>query len=176
MLGPSCGREHPAPARTAGDHGTHRLPGMVRFATRWYTAPGRGPSAAVHRVMLYALLAWLTVTAHAAFVVFVALGGLLVNRRPRVALLHVPAVLWGAFIEFSGRVCPLTPLENRFRALAGAAGYPEGFLEHYMLGALYPPGLTTATQYVLGTLVLLVNAAAYLLLWRRMRRRRRSQE
>ena len=62
------------------------------------------------------------------------------------------------------------PAENRFRALAGAAGYPEGFIEHYVLGALYPPGLTAATQDVLGTLVLLVNGAAYLLLWRRLRR------
>jgi hypothetical protein len=79
-------------------------------------------------------------------------------------------VLWGAFIEFSGRICPLTPLENRFRSLAGAAGYPEGFIEHYVLAALYPPGLTTATQDVLGTLVLLVNGAAYLLLLRRLRR------
>ena len=122
--------------------------------------------------MLYALLAWLTVAAHASFVGFVAAGGLLVGRHPRAALLHVPAVLWGAFIEFSGRICPLTPLENRFRALAGAAGYPEGFIEHYLLGALYPPGLTSATQYALGALVLLVNSAAYLVLWQRMRRRR----
>jgi len=121
--------------------------------------------------MLYLLAAGLTIAAHAAFVVFVALGGLLVGWRPRLALLHVPAVLWGAFIEFSGRICPLTPLENRFRALAGAAGYPEGFIEHYALGVLYPPGLTTATQYALGASVLLFNAAAYLLLWRRMRRR-----
>ena len=124
--------------------------------------------------MLYALLAGLTVTVHAAFVVFVALGGVLVLRRPQAALVHVPAVLWGAFIEFSGRICPLTPLENRFRALAGESGYPEGFLEHYVLGLLYPPGLTTKTQYVLGAAVLVVNAAVYLLLWRRMRRRRGS--
>jgi hypothetical protein len=122
--------------------------------------------------MLYALLAGLTVTVHAAFVVFVVLGGALVLRRPRAALLHVPAVLWGAFVEFSGRVCPLTPLENRFRALAGGSGYAEGFLEHHLLGLLYPAGMTTATQYALGALVLAVNAAAYLLLWRRTRRRR----
>ena len=124
--------------------------------------------------MLYALLAGLTVTVHAAFVLFVVLGGTLVLRRPRAALLHVPAVLWGAFVEFSGRICPLTPLENRFRALAGASGYPEGFLEHYLLGLLYPAGLTTTTQYALGAVVLSVNAAAYLLLWRRTRRRRGS--
>jgi hypothetical protein len=122
--------------------------------------------------MLYAPLAWLTVALHAAFIVFVVLGGVLVCRHPRVALLHVPAVLWGAFIEFSGRICPLTPLENRFRALAGAAGYPEGFIEHYVLRAMYPPELTVGAQYALGAFVLLVNVAAYLWLWRRMRRQR----
>jgi hypothetical protein len=123
--------------------------------------------------MLYALLAFLTVAVHAAFIAFVALGGLVVSRYPRVALMHVPAVFWGAFIEFSGRVCPLTPLENRWRALAGEAGYPEGFIEHYVLAAMYPHGLTPTTQYTLGALVLLVNAGAYLLQWRRVQRRRR---
>lgn len=124
--------------------------------------------------MLYALLAWLTVALHAAFIAFVALGGLWVIHRPRVALLHLPAAVWGAYVEFSGSICPLTPLENRFRALAGAAGYPEGFIEHYVLGLIYPPGLTTTTQYLLGGLVLLVNAVAYLALRRRLRRAARG--
>jgi hypothetical protein len=132
------------------------------------------PLAAEHRGLLYALLAWLMVGLHAAFILFVVFGGLLVRGRPRVALLHVPAVLWGTFVEFSGRLCPLTPLENRFRALAGAAGYAEGFIEHYLLAMMYPPVLTAATQYLLGGLVLLVNAGAYLLLWRGWRRRRGS--
>jgi hypothetical protein len=120
--------------------------------------------------MLYALLACLTVGVHAAFVVFVAFGGLVVWRRPRIALLHVPAVLWGAFVEFSGRVCPLTPLENHFRAVAGAGGYREGFIEHYVLQLMYPQALTTRLQYVLGALVLLLNGVVYLLVWRRVAR------
>jgi Protein of Unknown function (DUF2784) len=116
--------------------------------------------------MLYALLAALTVAAHAAFIAFVAVGGFAVARHPRLALLHVPAVLWGAFVEFSGRICPLTPLENRWRLLAGDAGYPEGFVEHYVLALMYPAGLTPVTQYALGALVLGVNAGAYLWLLR----------
>ncbi len=121
--------------------------------------------------MLYALLAGLVIAVHAAFIAFVAVGGLVVARQPRVALLHVPAVVWGAYVEFSGRVCPLTPLENRWRALAGGAGYPEGFVEHYVLSVMYPEVLSPATQYVLGALVLLVNGAAYLWLFRRSRHR-----
>jgi len=121
--------------------------------------------------MSYAVLASLTVALHVAFIAFVVLGGLMVARRPRLALLHLPAVAWGAFVEFSGRVCPLTPLENRWRALAGAAGYPEGFVEHYLLSVMYPAALTPATQYLLGTLVLAVNVGAYVFLWQRARRR-----
>jgi hypothetical protein len=121
--------------------------------------------------MRYALLAWLTVGIHAAFILFVVFGGLGVVRRGRLAWLHVPAVMWGAFVEFTGTVCPLTPVENHFRALAGAAGYSEGFIEHYLLGAMYPMSLTAQVQYLLGTLVLLINAAAYLLAWRRARAR-----
>lgn len=121
--------------------------------------------------MRYALLAWLTVGLHAAFILFVVFGGVAVARHGRLAWLHVPAVLWGAYVEFSRSICPLTPLENRFRAMAGAAGYPEGFIEHYVLGAMYPQSLTAQLQYLAGTLVLLVNAAAYLLAWRRARAR-----
>jgi hypothetical protein len=119
--------------------------------------------------MRYALLAWLTVGAHAAFILFVVFGGFAVVRRGRLAWLHVPAVVWGVFVEFTGTICPLTPVENRFRALAGAAGYRQGFIEHYLLGAMYPASLTTDVQYLLGTLVLLINVTAYLLAWRRAR-------
>ncbi len=122
--------------------------------------------------MCYALLSWLVVAAHAAFILFVILGGAAVRARPRLALVHVPAALWGAYVEFSGRVCPLTPLENRFRALAGAAGYPEGFIEHYVLSLMYPATLTVVTQYVFGTVVLAVNVLWYLRAWRGWRERR----
>lgn len=123
--------------------------------------------------MIYALLAWLTVGVHAGFILFVVLGGVAVWRRPRIALLHVPAVLWGAYTEFAGVICPLTPVENHFRALAGAQGYGEGFIEHYLLLAIYPEGLTIGIQYVLGVLALMFNGVAYLLIWRRKHPRQR---
>jgi hypothetical protein len=114
--------------------------------------------------------------AHAAFVAFVVLGGLLVLRWPRAAWLHLPAVAWGAGIECLGGICPLTPLENRYRQLAGEQGYEGGFVEHYLLALLYPDGLTRTTQFVLGALVLLLNLGVYVLVWRRRTRgRRRSR-
>jgi hypothetical protein len=113
------------------------------------------------------------VVLHLAFVLFVILGGLLVYRRPRWAWVHVPAFLWGAVIEFRDWVCPLTPLEQRLRALAGEDGYTGGFVEHYILPLIYPEGLTREIQLVLGLFVLGVNAVIYgVWLWRKWRGRR----
>src|SRR5439155_15203066 len=75
--------------------------------------------------------------------------------------LHVPCALWGVAIEYAGWICPLTPLENALRARAGLEGYRGGFVEHYVIPALYPAGLARPTQVVLGTLVLVVNLVAY---------------
>jgi hypothetical protein len=110
------------------------------------------------------MLGWLAdavVVVHAAFVAFVAVGGLLALRWRRLAWLHVPAFLWGAAIELAGWICPLTPLENRLRRAAGEAGYGGGFIEHYLIPILYPAGLTRAHQIALGVAVLAVNATIY---------------
>jgi Protein of Unknown function (DUF2784) len=115
----------------------------------------------------YALFADLTVLVHAAFILFAVCGCLLVLRWPRTAWLHVPAVLWAAFIEFSGRICPLTPLENHYRELAGESGYSGGFIEHYVLPVIYPAGLTRDIQLWLGLGVLVVNIVAYGIVIRR---------
>ncbi|SAI40212.1 Protein of Uncharacterised function (DUF2784) [Bordetella ansorpii] len=120
--------------------------------------------------MDYRLLADLTLAVHAAFILFVALGGLLALRWPRVAWLHLPAAAWGAGIMFLGAICPLTYLENHFRVLAGQQGYPDGFIAHYLLGFVYPQGITRSVQAVLGALVVAGNAVVYAVLWRRRRR------
>jgi uncharacterized protein DUF2784 len=109
----------------------------------------------------------LVVVLHFAFVLFVVFGGLLVLWWPRVAYLHVPAAIWGALIEFTGWICPLTPLENALRARAGQAGYQGDFVEHYILPALYPAALTRDIQLLLGAIVLLLNLAIYAYVLRR---------
>lgn len=111
--------------------------------------------------MLYRALADGVVVLHAAFVVFVVLGGFLTWRWRWVAWLHVPAAVWGVVIEYRHWVCPLTPLENYFRGRAGLAGYEGGFIEHYIIPLLYPTGLTPARQVLLGTLALAANLVAY---------------
>jgi hypothetical protein len=119
--------------------------------------------------MQYRLLADFLLLLHAGFVACVMLGGLLVLRWPRAAWVHLPLVLWGAGIEFLGGICPLTPLENHWRHLAGEQGYAGGFVEHYVFSALYPDGLSRTDQVALGLLVVAVNALIYGVAWRRRR-------
>jgi len=121
--------------------------------------------------MPYSLLADAVLLVHLAFILFVMLGGLLLLRWPRLAWLHLPAVAWGIFVEFSGRICPLTPLENDLRQRGGGAAYSGGFIEHYVTALIYPDGLSRTVQFVLGGIVIAVNVAMYWMLARRMKRR-----
>jgi Protein of Unknown function (DUF2784) len=114
-------------------------------------------------------LADFLVGAHLAFILFVVFGGLLALRHPRVALLHVPALVWGTLVEAEGWICPLTPLENTVREQAGLAGYRGGFIEHYVIPVVYPAGLTHAIQIGLAASLFAWNAALYARLWVRWR-------
>lgn len=120
------------------------------------------------------LLADAVVVLHFLFVVFVLLGGALVLWRPAIAIAHIPAAAWAACVEFAGTICPLTPLENHWRREAGAAGYDGGFVEHYLIPVLYPDGLTSRTQVVLGLVVLVVNVSVYGFVWWRTHRDREA--
>ena len=124
--------------------------------------------------MFYRWLADAVLVLHGAFVAFVLVGGFLALRWPRLKWVHLPAAVWGVLIEYAGWVCPLTPLENVLRARAGEAGYAGGFIEHYILRALYPGDLTSTVRWVLGSIALFVNLAAYALIWRQARRRSAS--
>lgn len=120
--------------------------------------------------MLYHLAASATLLLHLAFILFVMLGAFLLLRWPRLAWLHLPAAAWGAYIEFSHGICPLTPLENQLRRRAGAEGYAGGFIEHYLLPLIYPGNLTDGMQLAFGLIVVLFNGALYG--WLLLRRRR----
>lgn len=109
---------------------------------------------------------------HLAFIAFVLAGALLALRWPRIVWLHLPAALWGVVVEWTGWLCPLTPLENALRRAAGEPGYGGGFVERYIVPLIYPATLTRDTQLVLGAVVLLVNLAAYGLVYARWRRGR----
>jgi hypothetical protein len=103
---------------------------------------------------------------HLAYIVFVAIGGLLVLRWPKLAWVHLPAAAWGVLVELTGWICPLTPLENRLRVAAGGAAYSGGFIDRYIMPIVYPPGLTQALQIGLGCAVIALNLLVYGLIFR----------
>ena len=109
----------------------------------------------------YAFLAGAVVLAHLLFVIFAVSGALLALRWRWIPWIHLPAVAWAAFIEFSGGICPLTPLENDLRGAAGLEYYSGDFIARYLFPVLYPDGLTRQAQFIFGVLVLALNGAAY---------------
>jgi len=112
---------------------------------------------------------------HIAFVAFVVGGGFAVWRWRRLAWLHGPAAAWGALVELCRWPCPLTPLEHSLRRAAGETPYAGGFVEHYLVPVLYPPGLDPPTQLALGVFVIAANAVAYGgLAWRARRSAQRG--
>jgi len=119
--------------------------------------------------VLYRFLADVVLVLHLGFVLFVVAGAFLILRWPRIAWVQIPAALWGVLVEWSGWVCPLTPLENRLRTQGGASGYAGGFVEHYLVPVLYPASLTRTVQVLFGATVLAVNVIAYALVVARHR-------
>ena len=111
--------------------------------------------------MPYNILADLIVLIHCVFVLFSVLGAFLIIRWRMMLWFHLPAVLWAAWIEFSGGICPLTPLENWLRLKSGDAAYSDDFVAHYLLPLLYPSGLSRNIQIVLGIIVVAINLLLY---------------
>jgi hypothetical protein len=111
--------------------------------------------------MVYQTLANVVVVIHLSFVIFVVLGAVLTLWRRWIIWLHLPAFLWAVWIEFTGGICPLTPLENWLRIKAGQGGYEGDFVATYLLPVLYPAGLTRNVQLLLAMMIIVINVAIY---------------
>lgn len=111
--------------------------------------------------MIYWLGANLVVVIHFLFICFVLLGGLLAYKWRWFIWLHIPSAAWGAWVEYKGMVCPLTPLENKLWIAGGEAGYSGGFIEHYLIPLIYIDGLDRELQIILGTAVIVINLLIY---------------
>ncbi len=119
---------------------------------------------------MYLFFAEAVVVVHFLFIVFVVIGGLFVLRWPRLAIVHLPSVIWGAAIEIFGWICPLTPLENYLRKLGGGIPYHGGFIEHYLVPLIYLENLGVSTQYILAAFVIIINLMFYVLLIKRRKK------
>jgi Protein of Unknown function (DUF2784) len=123
--------------------------------------------------MLWSILADALLVLHGLFIAWATLGALAVCRWPRLLWTHLPALAWGVWIEASGGICPLTPLENLLRQRAGQGGYEGSFVEHHLGALIYPQGLTPAAQWRLALALAAFNLLLYGLIgWRRWRGRR----
>ena len=111
--------------------------------------------------MAAGLFADLVLVAHLGFIAFALFGAFCSLRWRWAPVLHLPALGWAAYIEFSSRVCPLTPLENSLRLMAGESSHSNSFIEHYLIPLVYPPGLTPRAQVWLASGLLLLNGLLY---------------
>ncbi len=119
--------------------------------------------------MVYQLVAEGVLILHLSFTAFAVLGGFALPVYPRLAWLHVPTVLWGCAVNLAGWVCPLTPLENRFRGLAGESGYEGDFIEHYLLPIIYSEDSAGISGVSLGVCLAVWTLVVYVWVWNRRR-------
>jgi hypothetical protein len=112
-------------------------------------------------MVIYRFAASLVLSAHFVFVLLAVFGGLGALIDPRWAFVHVPIVVWSSVVNLAGWTCPLTPLENRFRAAAAQSGYEGGFVQHYLWPVVYPQGMPRRLELVAGVSIVLWNAAVY---------------
>jgi Protein of Unknown function (DUF2784) len=118
------------------------------------------------------LLADAVAVVHGAAVVLMLTGALLALRWPRLVAVHAPVALAVLAVNLAGAPCPLTRLELRLRADAGAPTYAGGFLGHYLFAPLGLDVHAAAVQVLVYTVAFGLNAAGYGLLLTRARPRR----
>ena len=110
---------------------------------------------------MYEIAANLTLIVHFIFVLFVVFGGLFFFVTTRIVFIHIPAFIWGSYIELTHSICPLTYLENLFLHKANLTTYSEGFIQNYLMPIVYPTNLTKDLQIYLGIALIVVNMIIY---------------
>ena len=110
---------------------------------------------------MYEIAANLTLIIHFAFILFVIFGALLFFITTKIIFIHIPAFIWGSYIEFTHSICPLTYLENWFLKKANLTTYSEGFIQNYLVSIVYPMNLTKDLQICLGITLIVINMIIY---------------
>ena len=110
---------------------------------------------------MYEFLATLTLIIHFLFIVFVIFGGLLVFVKKWMILIHLPALIYGIYVELSQSICPLTYLENFLLQKAKLTTYSTSFMQNYLVPIIYPVNLTKDMQINLAISLIVLNAVIY---------------
>jgi len=103
----------------------------------------------------------LTLIVHFAFILFVVVGALLFFVTTKIVFIHIPAFIWGSYIELTHSICPLTYLENWLLHKANLTTYSEDFIQNYLIPIVYPTNLTKDLQIYLGIALIVVNMIIY---------------
>ena len=110
---------------------------------------------------MYELAADIILIIHFLFILFVIFGALLFFVAKKIVFIHIPAIIWGSYIELTHSICPLTYLENWFLHKANLTTYSEGFIQNYLVPIVYPTNLTKDIQIYLGIALILINIVIY---------------
>ena len=110
---------------------------------------------------MYEYLANITLLVHLIFILFVIFGGFLFFLFSKIIYFHIPALIWGIYIEFTNTICPLTYLENWFLFKSDLTTYSNGFINNYILAFVYPKDLTADIQFYLGIALIIINIIIY---------------
>lgn len=124
--------------------------------------------------MFSQILADFFLVLHLLFIIFAVFGGLLVLWRLWIAFIHIPFAIWASVVNVASWICPLTPLEVKFRLAAGQVGYEGGFIEHYIEPLIYIQGMTRTVEIILGVSVVVWNLLVYYFVISKFRRKYRK--
>ena len=119
---------------------------------------------------MYELAADLTLIIHFAFILFIIFGALLLFITTKIIFIHIPAFIWGSYIELTNSICPLTYLENWFLHKANLTTYSEGFIQNYLVSIVYPVSLTKDLQIYLGITLIVINIIIYAFIFNKLKK------
>ena len=114
---------------------------------------------------MYEIAANLILIVHFIFILFVVFGALLFFASTKIIFIHIPAFIWGSYIELTNSICPLTDLENWFLQKANLTTYSEGFIQNYLVPIVYPANLTKDIQIYLGIALIVINIVIYVFIF-----------
>ena len=119
---------------------------------------------------MYEITANLILIIHLIFILFVVFGALLFFVSTKIIFIHIPAIIWGSYIELTNSICPLTYLENWLLQKANLTTYSDSFIQNYLVPIVYPVNLTKDIQLYLGIALIVINIVIYAFIFTKIKK------